>query len=86
MRFNEFLKLGYEEFTMKLGSIPEQEPLYTIIKSRVIDIDSIKEKEERKYWREMKRIHKIPDIYLPNEVIVNNLQKMIESEGKINGK
>lgn len=86
MRFNEFLKMGYEEFTMKLGSIPEQEPLYTIIKSRVINIDNIKEKEERKYWREMKRIHKIPDIYLPNEVIVNNLQKMIESEGKINGK
>ena len=86
MRFNEFLKMGYEEFTMKLGSIPEQEPLYTIIKSRVINIDNIKEKEERKYWRELKRIHKIPDIYLPNEVIVNNLQKMIESEGKINGK
>ena len=86
MRFNEFLKLGYEEFTMKLGSIPEQEPLYTIIKSRVINIDSIKDKEERKYWRELKRIHKIPDIYLPNEIIVNNLQKMIESEGKINGK
>lgn len=86
MRFNEFLKLGYEEFSMKLGSIPEQEPLYTIIKSRVINIDSIKDKEERKYWRELKRIHKIPDIYLPNEVIVNNLQKMIESEGKINGK
>ena len=86
MRFNEFLKLGYEEFTMKLGSIPEQEPLYTIIKSRVINIDSIRDKEERKYWRELKRIHKIPDIYLPNEIIVNNLQKMIESEGKINGK
>lgn len=86
MSFNEFLKLGYEEFTKKLGSIPEQEPLYTIIKSRVINIDSIKDKEERKYWRELKRIHKIPDIYLPNETIVNNLQKMIESEGKINGK
>lgn len=78
--------MGYEEFCMKLGSIPEQEPLYTIIKSRVINIDSIRDKEERKYWRELKRIHKIPDIYLPNEIIVNNLQKMIESEGKINGK
>ena len=78
--------MGYEEFSMKLGSIPEQEPLYTIIKSRVINIDNIKDKEERKYWRELRRIHKIPDIYLPNEIIVNNLQKAIESEGKINGK
>ena len=78
--------MGYEEFSMKLGSIPEQEPLYTIIKSRVIDIDSIKDKEERKYWRNLKRIHRIPDIYLPNEIIVSDLQKVIESEGKINGK
>ena len=78
--------MGYEEFTMKLGSIPEQEPLYTIIKSRIVNVDSIKDKEERKYWRELKRIHKIPDIYLPNEIIVSDLQRVIESEEKINGK
>ena len=78
--------MGYEEFSMKLGSIPEQEPLKKKKKSRVIDIESIKDKEERKYWRNLKRIHRIPDIYLPNEIIVSDLQRVIESEGKINGK
>lgn len=48
---------------MKLSSIPEAEPLYKIIKSRVIDIGQIKDKEEKKYWRELKRINAIPDIY-----------------------
>lgn len=71
---------------MKLGSIPEQEPLYTIIKSRVINIDSIRDKEERKYWRNMKRIHRIPDIYLPNDVIISDLKKSLEEGKNINGK
>lgn len=48
---------------MKLNSIPEDEPLFKIIKSRVIDINKIKDKEEKKYWRELKRINAIPDIY-----------------------
>lgn len=48
---------------MKLSSIPEDEPLFKIIKSRVIDISKIKDKEEKKYWRELKRINAIPDIY-----------------------
>jgi hypothetical protein len=61
--FDEFLKLGYKEFSMKLSSIPESEPLFKIIQSRVIDIGQIKDKEEKKYWRELKRINAIPDIY-----------------------
>lgn len=80
------MKLGYEEFLMKLGSIPESEPLFTIVKSRVVNIDQIKDKEERKYWRNLKRINRIPDIYLPNEVVIEELRKTIESEGRgLNG-
>lgn len=65
--YQEFLKLGFQEFNKKLKSIPESEPLYKIIKSRTINIGGIKDKEERKYWRELKKINKIPDIYLSNE-------------------
>ena len=52
---------------MKLSSIPESEPLYKIIKSRVIRISSIKDKEEKKYWRDLRKANKIPDEYLPYE-------------------
>ena len=48
---------------MKLSSIPEDEPLFKIIKSRIIDLGQIKDKDERKYWRDLKRINAIPDIY-----------------------
>ena len=39
----EFLKLGITDFMMKLNSIPETEPLYNIIKSRVINPAIIKD-------------------------------------------
>lgn len=61
--FNEFLELPLTEFNMKLASIPESEPLYTIMKSRAIKLGRIKDKEERKYWQELKRINKIPYAY-----------------------
>lgn len=63
------MNMGYEEFSAKLGSIPEKEPLYTIIKSRSIDTTKIKDKEEKKYWNELKRVNKIPDIYLSNKEV-----------------
>ena len=44
---------------MKLNSIPENEPLYKIIQSRTIDTKKIKDKEERRYWQEQKRINKM---------------------------
>ena len=69
---------------MKLGSIPESEPIYNIIKSRVINIASIKDKEERKYWRKQKKINKIPDIYLSNEELDMNLKNFMG--GLKNGK
>ena len=58
--YKDLMNMGYEEFSCKLSSIPESEPLYKIFQSRVIDIGKIKDKEERKYWQEMKRINKIP--------------------------
>lgn len=67
--YKELMEMGYEEFSMKLNSIPESEPLYTIFKSRSINTGKIKDKEEKKYWRELKRINAIPDIYKTNEEI-----------------
>ena len=75
------MRLGYEQFNKKLKSIPESEPLYKIIKSRTIDIRKIKDKEERKYWRELKKINAIPDIYKTNEEIEEELKGMIRNNG-----
>lgn len=79
IKFDNFLKLGIEEFSMKLNSIPKDEPLYEIIKSRTINIGKIKDKEERKYWRELKRINKIPDIYKSNEEIERELKSELKN-------
>lgn len=79
--FNKFLKLGLEEFTMKLNSIPKNEPLYEIIKSRTINLSKIKDKEERKYWRELKKINRIPDIYKSNEEIEKEMKNQLKNSG-----
>ena len=71
--WEEFMNLGINELSKKLRSIPESEPLYTIIKSRTINIAKIKDKEEKKYWRELKEINKIPDIYIPSQELDNAL-------------
>lgn len=68
---------------MKLNSIPESEPLYNIVKSRVINPAKIKDKEERRYWRKQKQINKIPDIYLSNEELDLNLKEMFKKTGGI---
>ena len=80
------MTLGYEEFSFKLNSIPKGEPLYDIIKSRAINLEQIKDKEERKYWRELKSANKIPDIFLPTEVVRNELKTELSKGGKIDGK
>lgn len=59
------MQLGFFEVKKKMASIPENEPLYKIIKSRTIDTSKIKDKKERKYWQELKKINEIPQIYLP---------------------
>lgn len=73
--------MGYEEFSIKLNSIPESEPLYKIIKSRVIKISKIKDKEERKYWRELKKDNAIPDIYLSQNEINLRLKEEVKNGG-----
>lgn len=75
MPYNEFLHLGITEFLMKFSSIPETEPLYNILKSRVININDIKNKEEKKHWRNLKRKNAIPDIYLSTSEILGNLKR-----------
>lgn len=84
---SDFLDIRKSEFNMKINSIPESEPLHNIIKSRVINIGKIKDKEERKYWREQRKINKIPDIYLSNEELDEQLKKGIRKNlGGNNGK
>lgn len=83
IHWEEFLKLGIEEFSIKLGSIPENEPLYKIIKSRVIKISSIKDKEEKKYWRELRKANRIPEEYLPYEENDNDIKDIISQIGGI---
>ena len=79
--YKEFLHLGIEEFSMKLSSIPKNEPLYDIIKSRTINIGKIKDKEERKYWRELKKINRIPDEYKTNEELERELKEQLKNSG-----
>ena len=62
---------------MKLMSIPEDEPLFNIIRSRTIKISKIKDKEERKYWQELKNINKIPDIYLSKDELDRKLNEKL---------
>ena len=84
IKFDIFLKLGYEEFCKLLKSIPETEPLHTIIKSRTIDLNKIKDKEERKYWRELKRLNAIPDEYKSNEEIIEEMKQSMKNIGGLN--
>lgn len=83
IKYKDMINMGYEEFSMKLGSIPENEPLYTIFKSRSVNIGKIKDKEEKKYWRELKRINKIPDIYKTNEELEFQTKNNINDIGGI---
>lgn len=81
IKYDEFLKLGIEEFRMLLSSIPKDEPLYDIIKSRTINLAKIKDKEERKYWRELKKINRIPDIYKTNYEIETEIKEQLKNSG-----
>ena len=76
--FKEFLSLGISDFMRKFSSIPESEPLYKILKSRTIDIGKIKDKNEKKYWNELKRINKIPEEYIPIDEIMSDLERNVQ--------
>jgi predicted transport protein len=62
---------------MKIASVPENEPLFNILKSRVINTAKIKNKEERHHWIKLKEENKIPDIYIPNEELDMNLNSKL---------
>lgn len=83
IKYKDLMNMGYEEFIMKIGSIPESEPLFTIFKSRSINLGKIKDKEEKKYWRELKKINKIPDIYKTNEELNKNMKDNMQELGGI---
>ena len=78
--YEDFLKLGFFELKKKINSIPETEPLFKKIKSRTISIGKIKNKDERDYWRELKRINEIPQVYLPIEEIDKRLAEFIKEK------
>ena len=50
-----------------------------------ININKIKDKEEKKYWKEQKRINEIPQIFLSNQEIDSILNSAIKNN-KIGGK
>lgn len=76
----EFRELPLSDFIRKFKSIPENEPLFTIIKARTIDTSKIKDKQEKKYWNELKRINKIPSEYLSVDEILNDLSKFAKEK------
>lgn len=75
--YEEFLNKGISEIHRKLMSIPENEPLFNILKSRVINTAKIKNKDERHYWEKLKYENRIPDIYKPNQELDMNLNKKL---------
>ena len=78
------MKLGLFEFKKKLSSIPKDEPLYEIIKSRTINIGKIKNKEEKDYlkyiWLDLKRVNEIPQIYLTTKEIDSMLSEFTKNK------
>lgn len=79
--FEELLNMGYEDFEMKMTSIPESEPIFNVIKSRAIKLEKIKDKDERRYWREMKDANKIPAIYLPTKELNAEVENKVKNGG-----
>lgn len=77
--FQEFLNLGINEFMRKF-KIPESEPLFKKLQSRTINIASIKNKDERKYWNNLKRINAIPNEYLSYEEIIREFSNFVKEK------
>ena len=77
----DFLNVGITEFNAKISSIPENEPLYRIVKSRTVSLPKIKNKDEKKYWSELKKINKIPQLYLSSEELDGILKMEVQESG-----
>lgn len=67
------------EFNRKISNIPENEPLYNRIKSRVIKINQIKDKDMQNFWQEQKATYKIPQIYLSSEELDQRLKEELKN-------
>lgn len=67
------------EFNRKISNIPENEPLYNRIKSRVIRANEIKDKEMRKFWLDQKEAYKIPQIYLSTKELDLKLKEELKN-------
>ena len=83
MTYKEFLKLGISDVIRKLGSIPENEPLFTILNSRAINTGEIKNKDERKHWEKLKQSNAIPKQYLSNKEIMINLNNFAKEKKNV---
>ena len=83
MTYNDLMNMGYEEFIAKINSIPKSEPLFDILKSRSIDLSKIKDKEEKKYWQDLKEVNRIPDIYKTNQEIKKEIINITRHNGGI---
>ena len=75
--YDDFMNLGINFISKKLRSIPKNEPLYEIIKSRSIKLSTIKDKSEREYWRNLKEINKIPSIYISEEELNKKVKEKL---------
>lgn len=62
----------------KFSSIPESEPIHTILKSRTINLSKIKDKEEKKYWSQLKKNNRIPDEYISTQELMLNLSEYVK--------
>ena len=80
MTFKEFMRLPLSDFIRKFESIPESEPLYTILKARSIDTSKMKSKEEKKYWNHLKRINEIPEEYISTQEIMTELSNFTKEK------
>lgn len=67
------------EFNRKISNIPENEPLFNRIKSRVIRVNEIKDKEMRKFWLDQKEAYKIPQIYLSTKELDLKLKEELKN-------
>ena len=81
--YENFLKLGISEFFKKISSIPKDEPLFDIIKSRIMNTSQIKDKAERSYWQKLKKENKIPQLYLSNDEINYELKESVGNGKRI---
>ena len=56
------------------------------VKTTVRNIANIKDKEERKYWRELRRINQIPQIFIPTKEVFDNLKGRLKETSQLGGK